>query len=154
MNYQDLRSQYKQLREELAKLKPPVGLEDLDRPFSAVVTANPPAGSSSQPISTAAAEPLLPQPSKSSAESTQVTPMQISPKPNSTDATDGPSTCEMVTAPDVPMSADEPASDQSPNTTNTTPVVEADAPSDASSTVENMLTDETTTHYNEWWSGA
>lgn len=146
MNYQDLRNHYKQLREELAKLKPPAGLEDLDRPFSAVVVTNPPGGSSSSSTIGPTAASSLPRSTSSSTN--EVTPMQsTSPKNHSSsDATEG------ATSADVPMPPPPPPPAQPTPNNNTTPIVEADAPSDASSTIENMLTDETT-HYNEWWSG-
>lgn len=143
MNYQDLRSHYKQLREELAKLKPPAGLEDLDRPFSAAVaaTVNPPmAGTSSGTTTSAAATQPAPAAlakQSSSDESLLTTPTYQSALPKTSspiytaDAVDGSSQ-------QLPMPP--------PSHSNTTPdVVEADAPSDSSSTIENMVTDEA------WW---
>lgn len=45
LNSMVLRRQYRQLREELAKLPVPEGLEDLDRPFAATVSSPTAAGS-------------------------------------------------------------------------------------------------------------
>lgn len=136
MNYQDLRGQYKQLREELAKLKAPPGLEDLDQPFSAAVPSNPPAGSSSSTAATASPS-MLNQPTSTPKKSTSTTKTNSPP-----DTTDG---CPPESASSSAHATMPPAEQQLINTS--TIIVEADAPSDSSGTIENMLTDDTT----HWW---
>lgn len=62
-----LRRQYRQLREELAKLPIPAGLEDLDQPFSAAVQGSPSAagGGAGAVTATAASVTELPAASPS-----------------------------------------------------------------------------------------
>lgn len=65
-----LRRQYRQLREELAKLPIPTGLEDLDQPFSASVQGAATAASSSSAVDLPVTPSTVSLTSESSSQST------------------------------------------------------------------------------------